>query len=461
MFWEAMFERFSKVSPVTVMARATLEYALAPEWINDLFERTAEAQYTRTLTLSTLVDLMFPVVCGVHKSVRSAYLKSAADIGASLAAVYAKLTGLETNVSEALVRELSARLADAINAMPGGVREALVPGYRTRILDGNCLGATEHRIAELREIAAGPLPGKSLVVLDPERMLILDMIACEDGHAQERSLLDRVLETIEAGQLWVADRNFCTAGFLRGIDRRRGAFVIRHHRGMVYEECGPWSESGMSDTGYVMERTVRFVDDQGQWFMLRLVRVRLNDKTRDGDEYLLLLTNLPVEAADAKTIATVYRQRWSLETAFLHLTETLRCEIETLGYPKAALFAFAVAVLSYNVLAVERAALRSVHGQQKGDDELSLYHLTDDIVGTYRGMEIALPDTAWRKFRDYSAEQLAVELLGLARDVDLRRYRKAKRGPKKPPPPRFKATNKPHVSTKRLLNARKTKETTP
>ena len=92
MFWEAMFERFSKVSPVTVMARATLEYALAPEWINDLFERTAEAQYTRTLTLSTLVDLMFPVVCGVHKSVRSAYLKSAADIGASLAAVYAKLT---------------------------------------------------------------------------------------------------------------------------------------------------------------------------------------------------------------------------------------------------------------------------------------------------------------------------------------------------------------------------------
>lgn len=461
MLLKFMLEQFCKGSPVTVMARASLEFALAPEWINALFERTAESQYTRELTMATMVDLMAPVVCGIHQSVHASYKKTTLEIGASLAAVYDKLARIETGVSEALVRESAGRLADVIDAMPGGRRQPLVPGYRVKILDGNCLGATEHRIFELRDIASGPLPGKSLVVLDPERMLVIDVFACEDGHAQERSLLTRVLDTVATKDVWIADRNFCTAGFLRGIDRRGGCFVIRHHRGLVYEACGPWKEVGMSESGYVMERKVRFKDDEGQYFVVRLVRVSLSVKTRDGDEQLLLLTNLPADDADALLVAKLYRHRWLLETAFLHLTKTLRCELNTLGYPKAALFGFCVALMSYNVLAAVRAALRSCHGQQKGDDEISMYHLTDDIAGTYRGMAIALPPPAWKKYRRYSAQQLAEELVALARNVELRRYRKATRGPKKPPKARIKAKNKPHVSTKRLLNARKTKESTP
>ena len=128
------------------MAWGTLEYALAPEWINALFERTAQSQYTRQLTMATMVDLMAPVVCGVHKSVHSAYQKSSVEIGATLAAVYQKLAHIETDVTEALVRESAARLAEAIDAMRGGRRPAQVPGYQERILDGNCLTATEHRI---------------------------------------------------------------------------------------------------------------------------------------------------------------------------------------------------------------------------------------------------------------------------------------------------------------------------
>lgn len=461
MLLEFMFEQFCKASPVTVMARSTLEFALSPEWINSLFERSAKSQYTRELTMSTMVDLMAPVVCGFHKSVHASYQKSPQEIGASLAAVYEKLARIETGVSEALVRESAPRLAEAIEAMPGGRRQPLVPGYRVKILDGNCLGATEHRIFELRDIAAGPLPGKSLVVLDPERMLLIDLFACEDGHAQERSLLSLVLETIAPKDVWIADRNFCTAGFLRGIDRRGGRFVIRHHRGLVFEACGPWKEVGMSERGYVMERQVQFVDDDGQDFEVRLVRVSLAEETRDGDEELLLLTNLPADEVGGLLIADLYRDRWSLETAFFHMTKTLRCELNTLGYPKAALFGFCVAAITYNVLAVVRAALRSCHGQQKGDDEISMHHLTDDIVGTYRGMSIALPVPAWEKYHCYSAQQLAEELLELARNVELRRYRKATRGPKKPPKPRIKAKNKPHVSTKRLLNTRKTKKPAP
>ena len=54
-----------------------------------------------------------------------------------------------------------------------------------------------------------------------------DVFPCEDGHAQERSLFASVLATVQAGDLWIADRNFCTREFLCDIDARGASFVIR------------------------------------------------------------------------------------------------------------------------------------------------------------------------------------------------------------------------------------------
>ena len=55
------------------------------------------------------------------------------------------------------------------------------------------------------------------------------MIPCVDGHAQERSLLDAVIEELKERDLLIADRNFCTTKFLFGIALRLGYFVIRRH----------------------------------------------------------------------------------------------------------------------------------------------------------------------------------------------------------------------------------------
>ena len=63
----------------------------------------------------------------------------------------------------------------------------LLPGYRIKIIDGNAIAATEHRLKPLRDINSAPLPGQSLVVLDPSLMLAVDVFPCVDGHAQERS----------------------------------------------------------------------------------------------------------------------------------------------------------------------------------------------------------------------------------------------------------------------------------
>ena len=53
----SIFEKFVARSPVSVMVRGTLEYALQPKFLDDLFQQHAEVQYTRTLLFSTVVDL--------------------------------------------------------------------------------------------------------------------------------------------------------------------------------------------------------------------------------------------------------------------------------------------------------------------------------------------------------------------------------------------------------------------
>jgi hypothetical protein len=65
--------------------------------------------------------------------------------------------------------------------------------------------------------------------------------------------------------------------------------------------------------------------------------------------------------------------------AFQTLTDVLRCEVKTLGYPRAALFSFATAVLAYNTYAVVRASLRAAHGAEAIKDKLSDYHLMGEV----------------------------------------------------------------------------------
>ena len=431
MVLDEVFERFAEQSPVTVMARAALEYALDPRCIDALFEEVAQRQYTRKLLFSQVVDLMGTVVCKVRPAIHAAFQADAEAIGVSLRAVYDKIDRLEPGISAELVRHTARTLGPVITAMGGG-RPAWLPGHSIKILDGNHLAGTEHRLKELRSVGAGALPGHALVVLDPQAMLVADVFPCEDGHAQERSLLDQVLETIRAGEVWIADRNFCTTGFLFGIARRGGYFVIRQHKVTLHIELvGERRSCGRTETGMVFEQEVRLSDEGGEVMRGRRVTVELDKPTRDGETEVHVLTNLPSEVADALTVADLYRKRWTVESAFGELATCLNGEVNTLGYPKAALFAFCVALVSYNVLSVVKGALRSIHGAE-AVEEVSGYYLADEIAGTHRGMMIAIPEDEWVVFAGLTAPAMGQVLRGLAAKVRLAKFRKHRRGPKRP-----------------------------
>jgi len=447
------FERFLQEAPIAVMYRALLERALDPHELDRLFEREATEQYTKELLFSTLVDLMATVVLGVKPTVRAAYLASLGEIIVSLTAVYEKLKGIEPGVCRAFVRDTAGRLEPLVHeldaALPGPV-----PGYRTKILDGNHLAGTEHRVPATRATRAAALPGQALAVLDPATMLVIDVVPCEDAHAQERSLVDQVLPGVAPGDLWVADRNFCTSRMLFGILAGGGSLLIRQHKSTLHwEEATAWSDAGRVATGAVSEQAIRVTDpDSGTVVELRRIRLVLDRPTRSRDKELFLLTDVPRGRADAAALAMAYRSRWRLENVFQILTEALVCEIDTLAYPKAALFGFCTALVAYNVLATVRAALRSEHGAEEVETRASSHHMADEVASTYKGMMIALPPATWEPYGRLDDREMAEFLREAASQAWLAKYPRTTRGPKKPPPRKASGRKNHHVATARLLD---------
>jgi hypothetical protein len=274
-----------------------------------------------------------------------------------------------------------------------------------------------------------------------------------------------VLPRVTAGELWIADRNFCSTRFVFGVTARQGHFLIRQHPSTLrWEEAGAWTDLGRIATGVVAEQSFRLTDidargrvrcdehGQARTMTIRRIRLVLDQPTEDGETEIFLLSDVPAERADGRLLATAYRQRWRLENVFQTLVEALRCEIDTLAYPKAALFGFCTALVAYNAVATVRAALRAAHGREAVEGKVSTYHLAGEVARTYEGMMIALPPREWAPFRTISVEEFAAFLQSAAELAWLAKYPLSHRGPKKPRPKRGSTRKKPHVATARLLD---------
>jgi IS4 transposase len=433
------------------MNRMVLEYVFAPAKLNDVFQQAAESQYTRDLLFSSVVDLMSLVVMRSRSSVSAAYRKQREQVGVSIQAVYDKLKGIETQTSRGLVR-FTAQEATALIDQLEGARTPLLSGYRVKILDGNHLSGTDHRLKVLKGTKAGALPGQSLVLLDPKYMLVTDIFLCEDGHAQERSYVFQVLKSLVARDLIIADRNFCTTNFLFGIAACKAFFLIRQHsQNLHWQLQGRCRYMGRTTTGRVYEQQVTLHNPEtGEDLVARRITVKLDLPTRDGDTEIHLFTNVPAKSADAVKIAELYLQRWKLETAFQEMTVDLKCEINTLGYPKAALFGFCVAVSCYNLWAVLKATICAAYGETAVQQDLSNFYLADEIKSVHRGMMIAIPSPYWEQFQIMPIAPFCKLLNQLAKRIDWDVLQKSHRGPKRPNAKLPSAKNK-HVSTAKLL----------
>jgi hypothetical protein len=440
---DEILARFVKDAPVAVLVHGALWRVLANTALDNLFERVAQAQYTKDLTFSTLVKLLVKVTFGTHDSVHSAY-RHTADVPVSITAVYDKLAGVETSVSKALLEETAQAMGEILKALPLKQTDA-IPGLRLRTLDGNFLAGTDHRLECLRDSGAAALPGMSLVVRDGRSGLLTNLVPCEDAYTSERSLYPEILALVQANDLWLADRNFCTLDYLAGIEERQAFFLVRHHAGTKLEALTEEKYIGTNATGKIYEQKVR-----AGWFECRCITIKLKTPLRDGSTEIRLLTNVPASKAGPKRLAELYRKRWQIETAFQELTVSLCCEINTLGYPKAALFAFALACVAYNLLIVTQAALKGGQGKKKIEQELSSYHLATEMAIASHGLAIAVPAEIWQRLVNMTTKDFAAWMHRIAKGLNFQRYQKNPRGPKKPTV--VKRTRRgAHRSTARVL----------
>jgi hypothetical protein len=322
-------------------------------------------------------------------------------------------------------------------------RLAPLPGYRVKIFDCNHLAGTQHRIPVTRDVDEAILPGQTLVVYDLELGLVIDAVPCEDAHAQERTLLHEMLAGCLPDDLWVGDRNFSVAWWFLEVSRRKAYFLVRQHATAVHiEPLDEFVVIGRSATGEVQEQKVRVVEMDGHGrprldergrpraMEVRRIRVMLDEPTQDGDTEVSLLTNIPARGADALRLSQLYLKRWTIENGFQTMTEVLRCEINTLAYPKAALLGFCVALVGLNILATVRSALRSQHGAETVEKGVSNHHVMCEVRETQRGMIIALPPESWEQFRSLNLADFVELLREIASQANLAKYPLSHRKPK-------------------------------
>src|SRR3954471_3839916 len=430
------------------MTRIALDWILDGTPLDELFDEVAADQYTRELTLTHFVQVMLDVASGHRPSPRAAFLRRGLALVASLSAFYRKLNRMELAIPEAVVRRTATRARQLI-AAGGGLLPEPIEGYAARILDGNVLTGTDHRIAPLRTVGSAGLAGMSRAVYEPASGLILDLILEEDAHRQERALVDRV--DVRPGQLWIMDRNFCVRALVFRIARRGASFLVRWHRSTLpFTAAGRLRARGRCATGEVFEQPIDVADGEGGVHRLRRIVLKLDEPTRDGETEIVVVTTLPAEVT-ALQCCEAYRGRWRIEGHYQALTDLLHCEVPGLGYPRAALFAFSMATVAGNALAVLKGNLRVAQGVEVAA-EVSNFALVDEVAEVYPGMMLAVPPARWPDLSRSRATTVSRRLNELAERVPVHRMFRSRRGPKKLRPKRTSGKRIPHVSNKKLLD---------
>ncbi len=444
-----LFEQATAKMPISVMTRLLMGSVFDSKWIDEVFEKNRERQYSRELLFSTVVEMMSMVSLGVCQSLHSASQTYKEKLNVALSSLYDKINRTEPKLLQELVRQSAMRLGPVLEPLNLPVT---LSGYRVRMVDGNHLPASEKRLTALKAQTGAALPGHTLVVYDADQSLVTDIAPCEDAYASELTIIEPLLERAQFDEVWIADRHFCVRKVLMGLQNRGAYFIVREtsqNHPRLSQESELYSV-GRCETGEVYEQTISLRDEDQTW---RRIEVRLDHPTSSGDPRLRIWSNLPVEVG-AQKIADLYRKRWRIEGMFQRLEADLKSEIRTMGHPRAALLGFATAILAYNILALLKIVIEQAHQEQ--EVEVSTYYMANEVRMAYYGMMSFLPPETWDSWlKLYQGPALGELLLQIARYVDPQRIRVRRRGPKKP---KAKSYVDPLTANKHFSSARVIKE---
>lgn len=441
-----IFDRFKDKAPFAVMTRILAQDFIGGE-LNRIFDDNRELQYDYIATFEAIAATVADVALNFSDNFNQAYKEHKEELEVSRQSFYAKTRGVEPSVSEAIVSHSAERATKLQEALDFGAWE-LLPGYRCLSVDGNVLAKSDKRLKVLHEVKGAPLPGKIVARFDLQRQLFDRAYVLLDGHSQESSCCDRIVDDLAPKDVIIADRHYCIVPFLVKIADAGGFFVIRQHGRLKGVLQGKRKRIDRISTGVVYEQEMK-LSDTDEAMTVRRITVELDEPTRDGDHEIHVLSNLPSEVA-ATVVAELYRHRWEEETAFNVLQMTLTCEHPGVGHPQAATFLFCMSLLAFNLRQTVFAALFATHDDEQVL-ETSHFHVSKNVSDKTEGMLIAITPQEWADLIPATIKGIASLLRQIATTIDLREYRKSSRGPKKKKPHRSRNVASSHVSTAKLL----------
>jgi hypothetical protein len=367
------------------LAQATLElfdFVLERQWLDQLYERSRGHCYTAELTFPAFVGLLRDCLLvhggSGHKGVVAA--EQAGTMPVAQSSFYRKLSRMPVEVSQALLRECTARLHELVPPAQRRVLPACVDNFEVYNGDGKKLKKAAKRLKPCRGFGGKLLGAKVLVAMDARTGLAVAMNSALDGEANDVPLVPGLLPQARVMTdrpiLWVMDRQFGDLQTVRKLAGERDHFLVRIRSNLSFTADDKAPRKGGAD-----QKGRRFIDECG-WLggaanRDRLYVRRITLELEEGEQ-LVLITDLTDRAVYlARDLLEVYRGRWKIEEMFQQVSEVFELRKLIGCTPQAALFQAAFCLLMYNLIQTLRG-----YAAQDGNvkrEEVSTHNLFYDV----------------------------------------------------------------------------------
>jgi DDE family transposase len=369
-----------------------LDFALADDFLGDVFDRYRGRSYQDTLSFPCFVQLIADALLGQERSAHRPF-QHAQDQGTlptGVEAVYGKLRRVPLPLSQGLLCEATARLRqvfpDAHDPLPASLDD-----FEVYAFDGKKIKHVAKRLKALWRLNGQVLGGKLLVVQHTVTGLAVALAAHADGEADERPLVATALAQVrqqggDKPRLWIGDRLFCDRNQLPSLQEGGDHYLVRHQaRFHFHTDPTRPAQTGVDGRGVPYTQEWGWLGAEGQPRRLPVRRITLH---RGAAATLAVVTDLLDEAAyPAADLLEAYLRRWGIEKLFQRVTEVfdLRHLIGTA--PQATIFQASFCFVLSNVIGVVRNYL--AEAQQRLPETISTPLLFEDILEEL---------TAWHKF---------------------------------------------------------------
>lgn len=440
--------------PVAEGVLATLAVLFSEERMAALYERNRGASYEGDLSFHSVVELMYSAVIE-HKAVGSEAFKAARaaeKLGVSDQAAYGKIRRIRQSLSNALVCE---SMQPLMEMFPDSVKTR-VPlcfnKYNVFGIDGKKLKDVTKRLKETRGVAGKLLGGKALVALSIHEQLVVAMSSSLDGEANDGPLVPELLEKIHAWSpqlnIILADSQFCDLTTPRRILSYGSDFVMRYHP-KVHFHVDPdvAACTGKDNWGRPYVEEIGWLGKPGTKTSIRVRRIVV--KRENNPDLIIVTSLLHTEKFNAADVLELYGLRWTIETAFLHVTKEFDLRHMIGSTAEATLFQFAITLIVYNVMRLILAHVSAA--QEISPEEISLPKIIRTAKKQMVSLSVFVPATKTADLiltRKPTPGRIA-KMLGKLWEEDWIKARKKTRAVKPPP----KKKSGAHTSVYREIQA--------